>query len=46
MTVEPVDPDRDAKAGLAFFAILMLYGQLMAYGFSVARAWWRRRPRA
>ena len=28
-TVEPVDPDRDAKAGLAFFAILMLYGQLL-----------------
>jgi ABC-2 type transport system permease protein len=36
VTAEPVDPDRDAKAGLAFFAILMLYGQLIAYGFIVA----------
>ncbi|MDA0184896.1 ABC transporter permease [Solirubrobacter phytolaccae] len=36
VTVEPVDPERDAKAGLAFFAILMLYGQLIAYGFMVA----------
>ncbi len=36
VTTEPVDPDRDAKAGLAFFAILMLYGQLIAYGFIVA----------
>ncbi|MBE2314793.1 ABC transporter permease [Solirubrobacter sp. CPCC 204708] len=36
VTAEPVDPDRDAKAGLAFFAILMLYGQLIAYGFYVA----------
>lgn len=36
VTAEPVDPDADAKAGLAFFAILMLYGQLIAYGFIVA----------
>lgn len=36
VTAKPVDPDRDAKAGLAFFAILMLYGQLIAYGFIVA----------
>jgi len=36
VTAEPIDPDRDAKAGLAFFAILMLYGQLIAYGFIVA----------
>lgn len=36
VTVEPVDPDRDSKAGLAFFVILMLYGQLIAYGFIVA----------
>ncbi|MDA0173583.1 ABC transporter permease [Solirubrobacter taibaiensis] len=35
-TVEPVDPDRDARAGLAFFAILLLYGQLIAYGYIVA----------
>jgi ABC-2 type transport system permease protein len=35
-TTEPVDPDRDEKAGLAFFAILILYGQLLTYGFWVA----------
>jgi ABC-2 type transport system permease protein len=35
-TTEPVDPDRDAKAGLAFFTILILYGQLLTYGFWVA----------
>jgi ABC-2 type transport system permease protein len=35
-TTEPVDPDQDAKAGLAFFAILILYGQLLTYGFWVA----------
>ncbi len=35
-TVEPVDPDRDAKAALAFFAILVLYGQLLTYGYWVA----------
>ena len=35
-TTEPADPDRDAKAGLAFFAILILYGQLLTYGFWVA----------
>jgi hypothetical protein len=29
VTTEPEDPDRDAKAGLAFFAILILYGQLL-----------------
>lgn len=32
----PEDPDQDAKAGVAFFAILILYGQLLAYGFWVA----------
>ena len=36
VTVEPVDPDRDAKAGIAFFAILILYGQLLTYGYWVA----------
>lgn len=36
VTENPVDPDRGAKAGLAFFAILLLYGQLIAYGFIVA----------
>jgi ABC-2 type transport system permease protein len=36
VTREPEDPDRDAKAGVAFFAILILYGQLLTYGFWVA----------
>jgi ABC-2 type transport system permease protein len=36
VTTEPVDPDRDTKAGLAFFTILILYGQLLTYGFWVA----------
>ena len=36
MTTKPEDPDRDAKAGLAFFTILILYGQLLTYGFWVA----------
>ena len=35
-TVEPVDPDRDARAGLAFFAILLLYGQLLDLRLLVA----------
>jgi ABC-2 type transport system permease protein len=36
ITTEPVDPDRDAKAGLAFFTILILYGQLLTYGYWVS----------
>ena len=35
-SAEPVDPERDAKAGLAFFAVLLLYGQLLTYGYWVA----------
>jgi ABC-2 type transport system permease protein len=35
-TSEPIDPDRDAKAGLAFFVVLILYGQLLTYGYWVA----------
>jgi ABC-2 type transport system permease protein len=35
-TTKPEDPDADAKAGLAFFTILILYGQLLTYGFWVA----------
>lgn len=35
-SAEPEDPDEDAKAGLAFFAILVLYGQLLTYGYWVA----------
>lgn len=35
-TVKAVDPDRDKRGGLAFFAVLLLYGQLIGYGFYVA----------
>jgi ABC-2 type transport system permease protein len=35
-SLEPVDEDADAKAGFAFFVVLLLYGQLMTYGFWVA----------
>src|SRR4051812_46126579 len=35
-TVEPIDPEKDAKAGLAFFTIFILYGQLLTYGYWVA----------
>jgi ABC-2 type transport system permease protein len=33
---EPADPERDAKAGLAFFVVLILYAQLLTYGYWVA----------
>lgn len=36
VTAESADPERDAMAGVAFFAILVLYGQLLTYGFWVA----------
>jgi ABC-2 type transport system permease protein len=36
VTGQPVDPDRKTKAGLSFFVILILYGQLLTYGFWVA----------
>jgi ABC-2 type transport system permease protein len=32
----PPDPDRDAKASVAFVAVLLLYGQLFGYGIWVA----------
>ena len=35
-TIEPVDDREDSLGGLAFFAILILYGQLLTYGFWVA----------
>ncbi len=35
-TLEPIDPDEDAKAGLTFFIVLILYGQLLTYGYWVA----------
>ena len=34
-TIEPADED-DGKAGVAFFAVLILYGQLLTYGYWVA----------
>lgn len=35
-TIVPPDPDRDAKAQVAFVAVLLLYGQLFGYGVWVA----------
>ena len=35
-TVEPVDEDADARGGFAFFAVLLLYGQLIGMGYFVA----------
>lgn len=35
-TVKPVDPHADTEAGFAFFAVLLLYGQLLTYGYWVA----------
>ena len=35
-TIEPVDDRQDSLGGLAFFTILILYGQLLTYGFWVA----------
>ena len=34
--IEPVDEREDELGGLAFFTILILYGQLLTYGFWVA----------
>ena len=36
MTVEPVDADADERGGFAFFAVLLLYGQLIGIGYFVA----------
>ncbi len=35
-TTESVDEDEDATAGYAFFIVLILYGQLLTYGYWVA----------
>ena len=35
-TLEPVDAEQDGKAGVAFFAVIILYGQLLTYGYWVA----------
>ena len=50
VTVEPVDPNADERGGFAFFAILLLYGQLIGIRLlrrhrggrgEEPRAWWR-----
>jgi ABC-2 type transport system permease protein len=35
-TIEPVDKDAAAKSGYTFFMVLILYGQLLTYGYWVA----------
>jgi ABC-2 type transport system permease protein len=35
-TIKRVDKQSDAEAGFAFFAVLLLYGQLLTYGYWVA----------
>ena len=35
-TVEPVDEQREERGGFAFFAVLLLYGQLIGFGYFVA----------
>jgi ABC-2 type transport system permease protein len=35
-TVEVVDEDEDAKSGLTFFIVLILYGQILTYGYWVS----------
>jgi ABC-2 type transport system permease protein len=35
-TVEPVDPERDRKGGVAFVAVLVLYAQLLTFGYLLA----------
>jgi ABC-2 type transport system permease protein len=35
-TIEKVDANADARAGFAFFVVLLLYGQLLTYGYWVA----------
>jgi len=35
-TLEPVDPDAAAEAGFALLAVIILYGQLLTYGYWVA----------
>jgi len=36
VVVEPQDPQADARAGMAFIAVLVLYVQLLTFGFFVA----------
>ena len=44
--LEPVDARRSESATVAFVGVLLLYGQLFAYGYWVAAGWSRRSPRA
>ena len=36
VTSEPIDPERDRKGGFAFVAVLILYTQLLTYGYLLA----------
>jgi ABC-2 type transport system permease protein len=36
VTIEPVDKDASAKSGYTFFIVLILYGQLLTYGYWVS----------
>lgn len=35
-TIQPVDPEASAEAGFALLAVIILYGQLITYGYWVA----------
>ena len=35
-TIEPVDPERERKGGFAFVAVLVLYTQLLTFGYLMA----------
>lgn len=35
-TLQEVDPDSDARQAVAFIAVILLYGQLISYGITVA----------
>lgn len=35
-SLDPPDPHRDVRAGIAFIGLMLLYGQLFGYGFAVA----------
>lgn len=34
--LDPPDPDQEQNSGVAFFGVLMLYGQILGYGYWVA----------
>ena len=35
-TIEPVDPERERKGGFAFAAVIILYTQLLTFGYLLA----------